>query len=262
MTYSVTAIYPAMELHAAGCADIKRTLAKHWSRNGSQADHTEDFSGETMLEVLEKIDVEWADMFGEEAYTQSSRDNGCWQVVTADQAPCFSAMLVGLKSDPETGRWSERTKETNVNEKTMLKCPGCKFEYARQSALDKHVTTIHPELAEAAGLKHEQNYDAQFNADDRYADEEAEIERAETLKPEPVKIVDVQKTSKVTRTFAPDESKWLSEPRPCANGCGYNVVQRKATYGSGSREKTYDVLVHTGIPIEIAEDVINHCVAK
>jgi hypothetical protein len=77
-------------------------------------------------------------------------------------------------------------------------------------------------------------------------------------KPEPVKIVDVQTTKKITRMFDSDKSKWLSKPRPCANGCGYDVVERTAAYG----KQTYNVLVHTGIPIEIAEQVINHCVAK
>lgn len=178
-----------------------------------------------------------------------------------------------------------------------IKCTVCTWEYARQSAVDKHFETVHAaqseqlrnlikrynvdtekQLAKAIGKEIADEtgepYDAILN--DVFLDQalEAEYQRIaggaydfdtpipEDVKPEPIKIVDVQKTTKVTRMFTPDKSKWLGEPRLCANGCGYNVVLRKAVYGTGTREKTYEVLVHTGIPLEIAEQVINHCVAK
>jgi len=178
-----------------------------------------------------------------------------------------------------------------------IKCTVCTWEYARQSAVDKHFETVHAkqseqlrnlikrysvdtesQLVRAIQDSYERETEERPSkaAAEALLDDELEVEYQrieggaydfdtpipEDVKPEPIKIVDVQKTTKVTRMFTPDKSKWLGEPRLCANGCGYNVVLRKAVYGTGTREKTYEVLVHTGIPLEIAEQVINHCVAK
>lgn len=87
------------ELHVGGCADIKK------SHDFYQYGKPVDYSGETLLEAIKSADQDMAWWFGEEAYTQSSRDNGCWTTLTSDHAPCYRALVKAAKItfDPETG---------------------------------------------------------------------------------------------------------------------------------------------------------------
>jgi hypothetical protein len=37
--------------------------------------------------------------------------------------------------------------------------------------------------------------------------------------------------------------------RPCATGCGFDVAEKDVTYGVGSRQQTYRVLIHVGFQL-------------
>ena len=96
-TFAATAIYPAMELHKAGCADIARTMKQGWTNSKAQAESRETFRASSIVKLIVAIDKEFAAMFGEAPYTESALDNGCWTAATAHQAPCFKEMLKGIE---------------------------------------------------------------------------------------------------------------------------------------------------------------------
>lgn len=92
-----------------------------------------------------------------------------------------------------------------------------------------------------------------------YDDPEAYAEAM--AKAKQAKTADVTLDGKTFRAYRGDKSKWLTEPRPCANGCGFDVVRRTTTYGEGVRKQTFEVLVHIGVPIE-KFSIIERCKAS
>lgn len=105
MTVTITQVknsHGDLELHVGGCKDID----KHARRMAGNADRPSHYSGETLVEALVAADTDMAAWFVEEPYTQSSRDNGCWTVLTNGWAPCFRSLLrtAGVQFDEETGR--------------------------------------------------------------------------------------------------------------------------------------------------------------
>lgn len=89
-----------LEMHRAGCADLK-VRARH---QGSEEET--HYEGETLLGALRVVDEDWADAFGEDAYTDQAVENGCWTVSASEKAACFVAMLRAerVEFDPRTGR--------------------------------------------------------------------------------------------------------------------------------------------------------------
>jgi hypothetical protein len=96
---SISLITPAMEVHMTGCADIARSIKQGRTKHNDQAELENKFTGETMVEAIIAADEDMAEMFGEEAYTQSSRDNGCWQFVTCQVAPCVKITGIAFDQD-------------------------------------------------------------------------------------------------------------------------------------------------------------------
>ena len=69
------------ELHLGGCGDIAKSSRRY-------PDRVETFEGADLVAALVAVDTDAASWFGEEPYTQSARDNGCWSVTNGiDPSP-------------------------------------------------------------------------------------------------------------------------------------------------------------------------------
>jgi len=86
-------------IHLTGCSDIAKAL-----RVVGSSKH--EATGANVAEALRSLDTYMAGWFGEQPYTQSSRDNGCWTVETVEIKPCAAKMIkaAGVTFDAETGR--------------------------------------------------------------------------------------------------------------------------------------------------------------
>lgn len=100
----LTVISSAMEVHAAGCGDIARSLARGYTSSRQQADGGTTVRRATAREAIIALDEVLASWFGEDAYTQSSRDNGCWGWTNCKIAPCAKDLARGLRFDEITGQ--------------------------------------------------------------------------------------------------------------------------------------------------------------
>ena len=99
----IVLLWPAMEIHEGECGDVARIRRTRLTKRGEYVERITHFRHETVVGVLVKADTDMADAFGEEPYTQSSRDNGCWSLRTCHLAPCMKAVLKGVTFDKVTG---------------------------------------------------------------------------------------------------------------------------------------------------------------
>lgn len=78
-------------MHVAGCGDIKRA---HRSSHPDEAPVV--YLEDSLIAAIRAADADMAGWFGEEPYTQKSRDAGCWTTLASEHAPCF---VKALKAD-------------------------------------------------------------------------------------------------------------------------------------------------------------------
>lgn len=105
MTAQITILSPDMIAHLGGCADITRRGKFNRSVNPGERAHANEYTGATLVDAINEANEDMASWFGEEAYTQSSRDNGCWTVGTCEVEPCLVKAFkdAGIEFD-ENGR--------------------------------------------------------------------------------------------------------------------------------------------------------------
>jgi hypothetical protein len=108
-----------------------------------------------------------------------------------------------------------------------LQCPGCPFRYSRQTNLDKHMASVHETTRQEAN---------------EVIESVTSSVRDDLGHPERDFFNKVAKTEREQSKL----KKLPADARPCAAGCGFFVREKRVTYGEGSRQTTYDVLVHTG----------------
>ena len=100
----LTLLWPAMELHVAGCADIERSVRRHRTTRGENVESRTTYRGSDIVRTIVKADTDMAGAFCEDPYTESSRENGCWSFETCHIAPCVKPLLRGVTFDKVTGK--------------------------------------------------------------------------------------------------------------------------------------------------------------
>jgi len=132
------------ETHLTGCADIKRS---HYGSYVGEKPSTYGIgrteSGTSLLAAIKDADAAMAAWFGEEAYTESSRENGCWTVRHSHFAPCFvKAVRVAkiswtdeyvpfVATTPDTGsgkcrgKWSQAGCKNGARSESWHLCDDC-----------------------------------------------------------------------------------------------------------------------------------------
>jgi hypothetical protein len=96
----LTNLHGDFELHTTGCADIRRSERRYPER-------TEAITGPDLLSALRAVDQDAADWFCEIAYTEASREGGCWAIANGiTPSPCVTKLIVaeGITFEPVTGR--------------------------------------------------------------------------------------------------------------------------------------------------------------
>jgi hypothetical protein len=89
-----------LEVHIAGCADVAKTLKQ--TRDAAP----ETFEGLNLLAAIRAADVDWADAFGNEVYSDDQDNGESWTVSIMGWAPCFSSavkaarIVFGDKGEP------------------------------------------------------------------------------------------------------------------------------------------------------------------
>lgn len=107
MTTTITLVRNEMgddEMHIGGCGDIARKSSRHAARAGEK--HETNYTADTLLEAIVVADQDMAAWFCEEAYSESSRENGCWSTTLVKWGPCFAKAVKAAKITFEntTGR--------------------------------------------------------------------------------------------------------------------------------------------------------------
>lgn len=113
----IDVISPKMEAHIHGCADVARKLQRHRASD----ENVQTYSGADLVAVVIDIDTDWADAFGEEPYTQSARDNGCWTMANMKLAPCITNLPEWKRLDYDGTSAPTARKETPVPSKKAAK---------------------------------------------------------------------------------------------------------------------------------------------